>query len=156
MSFNKFLAQTTKSHNKKVLDFVVTRRRDSYFDPQKNHEWCSEHKIDHFFVGRFLGEQKKYFTPSPYGIELASTQAQDNQKIVLEEKGAWLFLCGRDAFGKAVKKGKAKKGRTVFLYDNADNILGYGEWMVNDLTPREAEQVVIKNLGDKGSYIRRE
>ena len=156
MSFEQFIKTTNKYVDKEALVDVIVQRRDTFYDPHKNAQWCKEQQIDFLFVGRHLGEQKKDFIPTPYGIEHISKYANDNQKVVLDEKGAWLFLCKRDPFGSSIKSGRAKKNRLVYLYDNADNLLGLGIWLVNEVTPREADKAVIKNLYDKGRYVRRE
>ena len=156
LSYKKFLELTNKELPQEALKDIIEIRRNSFYDPQKNAEWATKHNIDFVFTGRFLGEKKKDFIPSPYGVEHASKQAQNNQKVVLNEKAAWLFICGRDAFGSAVVRGKPKKNRIIYLYDTHDNLLGMGQWLVNDLTTKQAEQAVIKNLYDKGRYIRQE
>ena len=155
-SFQQFLQTNNKEISQEALHDIIEIKRNSFYDPNKNAHWAQEHKIDAVFVGRFLGEKKKDFIPSPYGVERASIYAQNNQKVVLSEKGAWLFICGRDAFGSAITKGKPKKNRIVYLYDIHDNLLGMGQWLVNDLTTKQSEQAVIKNLYDKGRYIRQE
>ena len=155
-AYKKFLELTSKDLPQELLQDIIEVKRNTFYDPNKNALWAQEKNIDFVFTGRFLGEKKKDFIPSPYGVEHASAAAQHNQKIVLNEKGAWLFICGRDAFGQAILKGKPKKNRIVYLYDVHDNLLGMGHWLVNDLTIKQSEQAVIKNLYDKGRYIRQE
>jgi hypothetical protein len=86
-----------------------------------------------FGVGIFLGEEKKYFEPSPALIELIAGKVTEHKAIV-DEKAAWLFLCGRDIFDKGVKeKGTAtNKGYLLVQNEEGENL---GLWLA--LTPEE-------------------
>jgi len=45
------------------------------------------------------------------------------KKIILNEKSAWLFVCGRDAFEQNIMSGD-KKSSLVIVLDEQDNVLG--------------------------------
>ncbi len=147
MSYNDFLKLFYE--NIEIKD-VVSDKKKYYYDPKANLEWCKKNKIDPLFVGRYLGEQKRNFLPSPFGVELASKNS--NKGVVLDEKGAWLFVCGRDIFARAVFAGETEKGKATFIYDLDKNLLGYGVWIVNDL--KKKNQPAIMNKVDKGLYLR--
>jgi ribosome biogenesis protein Nip4 len=102
-----------------------------------------------FGVGIFLGEEKKYFEPSPALIELIAGKVTEHKAIV-DEKAAWLFLCGRDIFDKGVKeKGTAtNKGYLLVQNEEGEN-LGYG-------LHSHQKNILIKHLQDRGFYLRRE
>jgi ribosome biogenesis protein Nip4 len=45
------------------------------------------------------------------------------KKIILNEKSAWLFVCGRDAFDQNIVSGD-KKSSLVIVLDEQENVLG--------------------------------
>ena len=98
--------------------------------------------------GIILGKlRNEAFIPSLYFLEKLS--AMTKNKVFINTKAEWLFLCGRDVFVEHItKKGDIKK---IFLVQNEkDENLGYGKMMnLNG-------QKVIKNLLDRGDFLRRE
>ncbi len=112
-------------------------------------------KAELFGVGVFLGEEKSRFEPSPACVELIATKMEQH-KAVVDEKAEWLFLCGRDLFNKAfIRRGEPTRDG-LWLVENAKGEnLGYG------VAPtargrRKEKNVAIKNLLDRGFYLRRE
>ena len=75
-----------------------------------------------------------------------------DRKIFVNRKTAWLFLCGRDIFGRGIVKSNVKKGLAL-VQNEADENLGYGE-IIADLGNKD--KVVAKNLFDRGNFLRRE
>ena len=104
-----------------------------------------------FSVGLFLGEMKKNrFVPSAAILDAVSRLS--DKKIFVNRKTAWLFLCGRDIFGRGIVKSNVKKG-VVLVQNEMDENLGYGE-IIADLSLKD--KVVVKNLFDRGDFLRRE
>ncbi|MFT4311981.1 MAG: hypothetical protein ACMXYF_02025 [Candidatus Woesearchaeota archaeon] len=65
--------------------------------------------------------------------------------IRITKKAEWLFLCGRDIFVENVLTSPIPKG-FVLVRDDNENILGLAK----------QEKDIMKNILDKGHYIRRE
>ncbi len=98
---------------------------------------------DVFSIGVFLGEVKsKKFIPSIQLIDLLSTKS--NKKIVVNNKAEWLFLCGRDVFKQSIISGSLKTGKEYFVTNSKNENLGLGKF----------DGKVVKNLIDKGQYLR--
>ena len=147
MSYEQFLGLFFE----KVPEIKLSIDKKKYFwDPHNNLEWCREHKIDPLFVGRYVGEKKRNFIPSPFGVALAAEHA--NTGITLDKKGAWLFVCGRDVFSRAIVSGKPHKGKASFVYDEEKNLLGYGVWLTDNLAKQN--EVALAHKSDIGRYLR--
>lgn len=130
----------------------ITKIRNEYYLADKELlELKQKIKPEPEYIGLFLGEEMKNgFKPSPALIdEIAKISGR---KVFVNDKGEWLFLCGRDIFGKSVTKADATQG-LVLVQNSKDENLGYGK-IVGDIANKEKS--VIKNLLDKGDYLRRE
>ena len=73
--------------------------------------------------------------------------------VTVNAKGEWLFICGRDVFGKAiVEHNNPIVGDRVVILNEHKECLGYG-----DMTATlDSKRVVIKRLFDIGDLLRRE
>jgi ribosome biogenesis protein Nip4 len=104
-----------------------------------------------FSIGLFLGEVKNNnFIPGANLLDMISKKT--DKKIFVNRKTGWLFLCGRDVFGRGIVKADVKKGLVLVQNENDEN-LGYGE-ITADLSVQD--KVVVKNLFDRGNFLRRE
>lgn len=103
--------------------------------------------------GLYLGylNNNKEFTPSPAIMEIIAKNCE--QKIYVDEKAEWLFLCGRDLFGKSIIKTNVQEG-LVLVQNEHDENLGYGK--IISKVDTNSSKVVVKNILDKGYYLRRE
>jgi ribosome biogenesis protein Nip4 len=108
-----------------------------------------------FYAGTYLGKVKNgRFLP---GFDLLRMIAENNaNKVVVNKKTEWLFICGRDVFKRGIVKiiGPARKGDHVLVLNSYDECLGFGR-IVSDLSSEE-ESVAIKNISDIGDFLRRE
>lgn len=127
-----------------------TKERIEYVK-QGNHFFFIPHRVKEFTVfpnpisrGLFLGEVKtERFYPS---LPLLSWIApRTMRKIVVTDKAAWLFLCGRDIQNESILRKTIKTG-LVLVQNKKDENIGYGF-----VTPQG-----IENLLDRGDYLRRE
>ncbi|MBI2135775.1 hypothetical protein HYU06_01765 [Candidatus Woesearchaeota archaeon] len=91
------------------------------------------------------------FIPSPAFPDLLAEKSQ--KKVTVNAKAEWLFLCGRDVFESSVMKknsglsnSELKPGNLVLVQNEKDENLGVGR----------AGEKIIRNLLDKGSYLRDE
>jgi len=104
-----------------------------------------------FGAGVYLGEEKERFSPSPALVELLAARTTGYRAIV-DEKAAWLFLCGRDLFAKGiVRRDAPTKSGFLLITDERGENLGYGA-----LPKKKEKNVAVKNLLDRGFYLRRE
>ena len=101
-------------------------------------------------IGVFLGEESKEFKPSLALLELIAKKS--DRKIFIDDKAEWLFLCGRDLFGKSIKKANVSEG-LLLVQNLRDENLGLGK-VVNNLKIKD--KVVVKNVIDRGDFLRRE
>lgn len=102
-------------------------------------------------IGVYLGEEKnKKFNASLALIDQLSKDS--DRKVYITKKAEWLFLCGRDLFGESIKKAQYSDPGFVLIQNMNDENLGLGE-IVKPLT---SKGIVIKNIIDKGDYLRRE
>ncbi|MBW3023067.1 hypothetical protein KY308_03105 [Candidatus Woesearchaeota archaeon] len=104
-------------------------------------------------IGVFLGKAgKSRFHPSAPLMDIISKNS--DRKIFVNKKTEWLFLCGRDIFGRGIVKSNVKEVNELVLVQNeSDENLGYGK-IVADLS--EQDKVVVKNFFDKGEFLRKE
>ncbi|MFP4112111.1 MAG: hypothetical protein ACLFPQ_01355 [Candidatus Woesearchaeota archaeon] len=97
-----------------------------------------------FSAGLFMGEIKKQeFIPSLALIDKLSTFSEN--KVFVDKKAEWLFLCGRDIFEKSVHDSEGERG-IVFVQNLKDENLGLGKF----------EKKEVTNIIDKGYYLRKE
>jgi ribosome biogenesis protein Nip4 len=110
---------------------------------------------DFFSAGLYLGKVKNgVFFPS-FNLLNMLVEAAAN-KVVLDRKAAWLFICGRDVFRKGVVKalGSQRKGDFVLVLNEFGECLGFGMWAA-DFGDGEGK-VVVRNVLDVGDFLRRE
>lgn len=102
--------------------------------------------------GIYLGEiNKKKFTPSAQFIDMFLKDAQ--YSVTLDEKTAWLFMCGRDIIEASGIQLDAPDDKYILVKDQQGNILGYG---ISENPKKSYSHIVVKNKYDKGSLLRRE
>jgi ribosome biogenesis protein Nip4 len=104
-----------------------------------------------FSAGLFLGEEiNKKFKPSIPLLDIVG--AKTERWVIVEDKAEWLFLCGRDVFAASVVKSNVKHGIAIVMNSKRE-VLGFG--LVSDRVRRD-EDIMIKNILDRGDYLRRE
>jgi len=110
---------------------------------------------DFFFAGTYLGKAKNgKFFPSFNLLEMIVKKKAN--KIIVDEKTAWLFICGRDIFKRGITKvvGSKRKGDYTLILNWRRECLGFGKILRN--LDEEKEGVVVKNISDIGDFLRRE
>ncbi|MCW3999640.1 MAG: hypothetical protein NWE93_05330 [Candidatus Bathyarchaeota archaeon] len=111
---------------------------------------------DSFFVaGLYLGKAKEgKFFPS-FNL-LSMLAAQGGNRVVVDSRTAWLFICGRDVFVKGVLKvfGSTRKGEATLVLNEFGECLGFGMVMAG-FGGAEGE-VAVRNVVDVGDFLRRE
>ena len=110
---------------------------------------------DFFYAGKYLGKTKKgkFFPSFNLLAMLAETKAS---KVVVDEKAAWLFICGRDVFFEGIKfiQGSKRKGDFTLILNVFGECLGFG-LIVQDLSSK-GKGVAVTYVSDVGDFLRRE
>jgi len=112
---------------------------------------------DFFYAGVYLGKVKeRVFFPS---FILLSMMAQGKaNRIVVNDKAGWLFVCGRDVFKRGILSviGSKKKDDYTLIVNQRSECLGFGKIMHNIEEVKERNKVVVRNISDIGDFLRRE
>jgi ribosome biogenesis protein Nip4 len=135
-----------------IKELIVEKNQRYYlFNPRlkKDVQW------DFYYAGLYLGKIGKNggFFPS-FNLLNMLIDAVAN-KIVIDQKAAWLFVCGRDIFLKGIVKamGSKRKGDVTLVLNEFGECLGFGR--INNLRDSE-EKVAVYNVLDVGDFLRRE
>jgi ribosome biogenesis protein Nip4 len=114
-------------------------------------------KHDFFYAGLFLGKAKEgKFFPS---FNLLSIFAkQGGNRVVVEKKAAWLFICGRDILAKSVMHihGSGKKNTNTLILNEFGECLGFGRIVGNLSGDGQSDEIAVRNVSDVGDFLRRE
>ncbi|MBI4738985.1 hypothetical protein HY772_05505 [Candidatus Woesearchaeota archaeon] len=152
---NKELNSFTRKFSSQQLDNVVWLRERCYQAPANVRDLgdhiSSAFKKEPCAIGTFLGSRKKdRFEPSVALIDILSSKT--GCRAIIDDHSAWLFLCGRDVFGKSIRSCTVERGPVIVL-NQQQEVLGYGE-MVGPITNKD--NIAIKNKLDRGDFLRRE
>jgi len=137
-----------------IEDVEPTKIGKKYFlltDKQKDLNTKTDKDLS--YGGAFLGEDnRKGFKPSFIFLDMANEVT--DKKVVIKHSFEFLFLCGRDIMGKSLV-GDTEFDKTMLVLVNNEHgeCLGMGE-VVRRF--ELIEKVVIKNLLDRGDFLRRE
>jgi ribosome biogenesis protein Nip4 len=134
-------------------DTIVKIGKNYFYSGPQLKELRSKINRDIFAIGMFLGSDSgKYFEPSPGLIEMLSKMpGAEKYKIYIGEKSEQLFLYGRNILREGVSRNPNNLGYGyVFVQNEHDENLGYG------IFHQQGPDLVIKNLLDKGFYLRKE
>ena len=110
---------------------------------------------DFFYAGLYLGKVKNgIFFPSFNFLNMLVAVAAN--KVVLDRKTAWLFICGRDVFRQGIVKfmGSQRKGDWTLVLNEFGECLGFA--MISANVEEPAGKVVLRNVLDVGDFLRRE
>lgn len=110
---------------------------------------------DFTYAGVYLGEnvRGKFFP----GFELLRMIGKNEaNKVVVDVKTEWLFVCGRDIFKQGIINtvGLGRKSEHVLVMNIHEECLGYGK-IVADLDKIE-RGLAVENVLDIGDFLRRE
>jgi ribosome biogenesis protein Nip4 len=112
-------------------------------------------KTDFFYAGLYLGKVKNgMFFPSFNFLNMLVPVATN--KIILDRKAAWLFICGRDVFKKGILKlmGSQRRGDITLVMNDFGECLGFG--MVAGYSEQTVKRIAVRNVLDVGDFLRRE
>jgi ribosome biogenesis protein Nip4 len=144
-----------KRFNAKITlnEYSIVEKQERYFLLTENLKELL--KKDFFYAGAYLGKIRKgKFFPS--FITLSIIAEADANKVIVDKKTEWLFICGRDVFGRGITGviGSLKKGDYTLVINLHGECLGFGK-MLRRLE-EEKGNVVVKNILDIGDFLRRE
>lgn len=148
---NEFAARLGATIN--LNDVSIIEKRGRYFllsDDLK--KVLSE---DFFYAGTYLGKVKNgVFFPS-FNLLRMIAESEAN-KVTVDEKTEWLFICGRDIFKQGIVKvsGSKNKGDVTLILNVHTEPIGFGKILHN--LKEERKGLVIKNVLDIGDFLRRE
>lgn len=134
---------------------LVVKKNDKFFLLSPSLERLARKCGDWLFAGTYLGRvENGRFFPSFSLLSMIADQAQN--RVVVDDKAAWLFVCGRDIFKEGILEvhGSKNKGVYTLVFSRHGECLGSGR-IVRDLEKAESG-VVIKNILDVGDFLRRE
>ena len=139
-----------------VLDeSLIVKKKKRYF--LLNEKLKNQIQQNFFYAGVYLGKLKGsiFFPGFPLLTMIAESKAN---KIVVDKKTAWLFICGRDIFKKGILKanGTKRKGDHTLVLNEHTECLGFGKILRNISKEQDANKVVVKNVLDIGDFLRRE
>ncbi|MCW4047526.1 MAG: hypothetical protein NWE99_08210 [Candidatus Bathyarchaeota archaeon] len=110
-----------------------------------------------YYAGTYLGKVKngKFF---PSFALLAILAEKKANKVVVDRKTAWLFICGRDIFQKGITAvhGSRRKGAHALVLNEFGECLGFGRIIRTLNVEGKGNDVVVKNISDVGDFLRRE
>jgi ribosome biogenesis protein Nip4 len=112
---------------------------------------------DFYYVGLYIGKVKRgVFFPS--FTLLAMIGEQGANKVVVDDRTEWLFVCGRDIFRQGIiaVSGSGKKGTHTLVLNKHGECLGFGRILCNLDAEEKRRNVVVKNVSDIGDFLRRE
>jgi ribosome biogenesis protein Nip4 len=109
-----------------------------------------------FYAGTYLGAVKgASFFPSFLLLQMMAQQKAN--KLVVDNKTAWLFICGRDIFKKGITKdNNLKKGEFALILNQNGECLGFGKMVINLRGEIDLNKTAVKNILDVGDFLRRE
>jgi ribosome biogenesis protein Nip4 len=135
--------------NKELI--VEKNQRYYLFNPRLK----KDVQYDFYYAGLYLGKIGKNggFFPSFNLLNMLVDVVAN--KIVIDQKAAWLFICGRDVFYKGVIKamGSKRKGDVTLVLNEFGECLGFGR--IADLSNSGGE-IAVQNVLDVGDFLRRE
>ena len=149
-----FFAFASRLNSKISVDpGLVLEKEGRYFLLNKNLK--NGVRKDFYYAGKYLGKTKKgKFFPS--FVLLAMLAETGANKVVVDEKAAWLFICGRDIFREGIKvvHGSRRRGDFTLILNVHGECLGFGR-IRQDLSSKR-EDIAIQNVSDVGDFLRRE
>jgi ribosome biogenesis protein Nip4 len=112
---------------------------------------------DFFSAGVYLGKAKEgKFFPSFYLLGVLAKK--EANRIIIDKKSAWLFICGRDILRKSIVRfqGQGKKDTNTLVFNEFGECLGFGRIVEKLRDSVMCNEIVVRNVLDIGDFLRRE
>ncbi|MEM3565676.1 MAG: hypothetical protein QXK47_03855 [Candidatus Bathyarchaeia archaeon] len=134
---------------------LVAKKKGKFFLLSPNLKELAGKDGDWLFAGTYIGKiDSGKFYPSFPLLYMITDKAQN--RVVVDDKAAWLFVCGRDIFKEGIlgAYGSKSKGAYTLVFNRYDECLGFGRIARN--IEKAKSGVVVKNILDIGDFLRRE
>ena len=135
-------------------DFIVNKAGRCFL---LNEDLMKVVRKNFYYAGTYMGKVKsgKFFPSFNLLTMLAKGVAN---KVVVEKKAAWLFICGRDIFqnGILAVHGSRRKGNHTLVLNELGDCLGFGRIVCNLNMAVKKSEIAVKNISDIGDFLRRE
>jgi ribosome biogenesis protein Nip4 len=145
---------TSRFHASIILDeSLIVKKENRYFLLNGNLKNLVAENF--FYAGTYLGKIKSgKFFPSFNVLRMIAERKAN--KIIVNDKAAWLFICGRDIFRQGILEadGSNRKGDYTLVLNLHRECLGFGKIVVS--LEEEKKGVAVKNISDIGDFLRRE
>lgn len=115
-----------------------------------------KYEKEFFYAGIYLGRIiNRKIIPSLVLLSILSRNKAN--KVILNNKASWLFICGKDIFleGLIGFEGAIKKGDLSLVLNSYNDCLGYGK-VTSNIDQKESNKIFLENLLDIGDFLRRE
>lgn len=128
---------------------TISLQNEFYILPEDLQKIFKRISMKPVYAGEYLGKSGvNKFIPSLHLLNLLNKNT--DKKALLNDKGEWLFICGRDVLKESVIQiGDVKKDELVLVVNKYDECIGAGVFK-ND------KKCFIKNYFDLGDFLRRE
>ncbi|MBN2880716.1 hypothetical protein JXM83_01565 [Candidatus Woesearchaeota archaeon] len=135
--------------NKKLNDFIKDFNVDFELEVEEQNKFLvipqtGINDKDVFFSGTSIAILDKKLIPTTKLLEMIKEKTKSY--VRLNEKGAWLFICGRDVLEQGVIQ-KGEFAKKILVLNEKNEILGVAE------SPRKDMLANYWNIGD---YLKRE
>lgn len=151
---NQTFEEFCRLFTQEPLPHVIRIGKRYFYDPLDLHKLVAEKGWEPFSVGIYLGEDKGGFKPSSGLVELLAKRTEE--KVLVGDKAAWLFLCGKDVLMEGVlEPGVFEATYRVIVADKDGNTLGFGK-IASPFNAQRKHGAYVKRILDKGEYLRRE
>lgn len=103
--------------------FIKKKAKEFYLISEKTKDFIDKFPEEPVSAGVLLGSAKKTgFQPTPALLNLINEQT--NQKIILNDKSSWLFICGRDIFLEGIEENLNPDAKTVIVLNDKKEVIG--------------------------------
>jgi len=132
---------------------LILKKRDRYF--LLNGSLKSLISKDFFYAGTYLGKTKRGKLFPSFNLLRMIAEEKAN-KVIVDKKTEWLFICGRDIFKQGITEVivSKRKGDYTLILNQHGECLGFGKILCN--LDKAKNGVVIENISDIGDFLRRE
>lgn len=152
----QIIALSAKFGVKLVLNpnFIAEKKGRYFFLSKTLRRFVQE---DFYYAGIYLGKVKNgKFFPS---FDLLSLMAKSKaNKVVVNRKASWLFICGRDIFRKGIVTVQGLRGKNDYtlVMNEHSECLGFGRIVCDLDSSGKDTDIVVRNISDVGDFLRRE
>jgi len=140
----------------RLEESLIVERQSRYF--LLNQTLKELIRKDFFYAGVYLGKMKDgVFFPS-FNLLAMIAEREKANKVMVDEKAEWLFICGRDIFKQGITKvtGSKRRGSYTLILNRYGECLGFGKILCSMDEEKDRQKVIVKNISDIGDFLRRE